>query len=120
MPPNRATAWLKRRLTQKSVLLCWTDRPAVFVSHDKGMELLQILMGDTPSKDKISSLDQDTGYNMKPDQRKALVQHFIVTDALLFAGFLASYGFSRLGSDNWPVSCGQVWKGLKPSIPTCQ
>jgi len=83
MPPNRATAWLKRRLTQESVLLCWADRPAVFVSHDKGMALLQILMGDTPSKDKISALGQDTGYNMKPDQRKALVQHFIVTDALL-------------------------------------
>ena len=30
MPPNRARAWLERRLSQQSVLLCWADRPAVF------------------------------------------------------------------------------------------
>jgi len=27
---------------------------------------------------------------------------FIVTDGLLFAGFLASYGYARILSDNWP------------------
>lgn len=27
---------------------------------------------------------------------------FIVSDALLFAGFLASYGFNRLAADAWP------------------
>lgn len=83
MPPNRATAWLKRRLTQNSVLFCWADRPAVFLSYDTGMELLQILMSDTPLKEKISTLAQDTGYNMKTDQRKALAQQFVVSDALL-------------------------------------
>ena len=34
--------------------------------------------------------------------QKLMMWWFIVTDALLFAGFLASYGFARLGSDNWP------------------
>jgi len=35
--------------------------------------------------------------------QKLMMWFFIVTDALLFAGFLASYGFARLGSDTWPV-----------------
>jgi len=34
--------------------------------------------------------------------QKFMMWWFIVGDALLFAGFLASYGFSRLGSTNWP------------------
>lgn len=34
--------------------------------------------------------------------QKLMMWMFIVTDALLFAGFLASYGFNRLGSSNWP------------------
>jgi len=34
--------------------------------------------------------------------QKFMMWWFIVTDALLFAGFLASYGFSRLGSETWP------------------
>ena len=34
--------------------------------------------------------------------QKFMMWWFIVTDALLFAGFLGSYGFSRLGSANWP------------------
>jgi hypothetical protein len=83
MPPNRATAWLKRRLTQNSVLFCWADRPAVFFNHDNGMEVLQVLMSDTTLEDKVSALGQDAAYNMKPDQRRALVQHFVVSDALL-------------------------------------
>jgi len=33
---------------------------------------------------------------------KLMMWWFIVTDALLFAGFLGGYGFSRLGSSNWP------------------
>jgi cytochrome c oxidase subunit 3 len=33
---------------------------------------------------------------------KFMMWWFIVTDALLFAGFLGGYGFSRLGSTNWP------------------
>jgi len=33
--------------------------------------------------------------------QKFMMWWFIVTDALLFAGFLASYGFSRLGT-SWP------------------
>ena len=35
--------------------------------------------------------------------QKMMMWWFIVTDGLLFAGFLASYGFARLGSDQWPV-----------------
>ena len=34
--------------------------------------------------------------------QKMMMWWFIVTDALLFAGFLGSYGFHRLGSANWP------------------
>lgn len=34
--------------------------------------------------------------------QKFMMWWFIVTDALLFAGFLGGYGFSRLGSSNWP------------------
>jgi cytochrome c oxidase subunit 3 len=34
--------------------------------------------------------------------QKMMMWWFIVTDALLFAGFLGSYGFHRLGSSNWP------------------
>ena len=34
--------------------------------------------------------------------QKFMMWWFVVGDALLFAGFLASYGFSRLGTDNWP------------------
>ena len=36
--------------------------------------------------------------------QKLMMWFFIVTDALLFAGFIASYAFARLGSDNWPVA----------------
>jgi cytochrome c oxidase subunit 3 len=34
--------------------------------------------------------------------RKVMMWWFIVTDGLLFAGFLASYGYARLLSDAWP------------------
>src|SRR5215467_7572733 len=34
--------------------------------------------------------------------RKVMMWWFIVTDGLLFAGFLASYGYARLLEDRWP------------------
>jgi cytochrome c oxidase subunit III len=34
--------------------------------------------------------------------QKSMMWVFIVTDALLFAGFLGSYGFVRLASPTWP------------------
>jgi cytochrome c oxidase subunit 3 len=34
--------------------------------------------------------------------RKVMMWLFIVTDGLLFAGFLASYGFARLTTSDWP------------------
>ena len=34
--------------------------------------------------------------------RKVMMWWFIVTDGLLFAGFLASYGYARLMSFHWP------------------
>ena len=34
--------------------------------------------------------------------RKVMMWVFIVTDGLLFAGFLASYGFARLSHPEWP------------------
>lgn len=83
MPPTRARAWLKRRLTQESVLFCWADRPAVFFTYEAGMEALQVLMSDTTEEEKLSSLGRDKAFSMKPDQRRALVENFLVTDALL-------------------------------------
>ena len=38
-----------------------------------------------------------------PSWQKTMMWIFIVTDALLFAGFLASYGFVRLATPVWPV-----------------
>jgi cytochrome c oxidase subunit 3 len=35
--------------------------------------------------------------------RKVMMWTFIVTDGLLFAGFLASYGYARLMSSEWPA-----------------
>lgn len=35
--------------------------------------------------------------------QKLMMWVFLVTDALLFAGFLAAYGFVRLASPSWPV-----------------
>jgi cytochrome c oxidase subunit 3 len=34
--------------------------------------------------------------------RKMMMWTFIITDGLLFAGFLASYGFARLSNPGWP------------------
>lgn len=34
--------------------------------------------------------------------QKVMMWLFIVTDALLFAGFLAAYGFNRLAAESWP------------------
>jgi len=34
--------------------------------------------------------------------KKVMMWVFIVTDALLFAGFLASYGYARIASGAWP------------------
>jgi len=34
--------------------------------------------------------------------RKVMMWAFIITDGLLFAGFLASYGFARLSTPDWP------------------
>jgi len=35
--------------------------------------------------------------------QKLMMWFFLVTDALLFAGFLAAYGFVRLASPEWPI-----------------
>ena len=35
--------------------------------------------------------------------QKMMMWWFIVNDGLLFAGFVASYGFTRMGTDSWPV-----------------
>lgn len=83
MPPNRARAWLRRRLTQPSVLFCWADRPAVFAGQERGVEVLQILVGDGTVDEKLERLNRDLLPAMKQNQRKALVQNFVVSDSLL-------------------------------------
>jgi cytochrome c oxidase subunit 3 len=35
--------------------------------------------------------------------RKVMMWTFIITDGLLFAGFLASYGYARLSAARWPA-----------------
>lgn len=35
--------------------------------------------------------------------RKVMMWTFIVTDGLLFAGFLASYGYARIMAEKWPL-----------------
>ncbi len=47
--------------------------------------------------------------------RKMMMWWFIVTDALLFAGFLASYGVTRLAADSWPGYTDQVHYAEPPS-----
>jgi cytochrome c oxidase subunit 3 len=37
---------------------------------------------------------------------KLMMWLFIITDALLFAGFLGTYGFARLASPHWPARSG--------------
>ena len=41
--------------------------------------------------------------------QKLMMWFFIIGDALLFAGFLASYGFTRLNSPEWPDALGEVF-----------
>ncbi|MFQ5890782.1 MAG: cytochrome c oxidase subunit 3 [Gemmatimonadota bacterium] len=44
--------------------------------------------------------------------QKLMMWLFLITDALLFAGFLAAYGFERLASAAWPEQ-GDVFPMLK-------
>ena len=44
----------------------------------------------------------DRPYPLGAGWRKVMMWAFIVTDGLLFAGFLASYGYARLMSTDWP------------------
>src|SRR5215470_9397576 len=44
----------------------------------------------------------DTTHPFGTSWRKVMMWWFIVTDGLLFAGFLASYGYARLMSFHWP------------------
>ncbi len=53
----------------------------------------------------ISALRHQWGGGVCPFDagwRKVMMWVFIITDGLLFAGFLACYGFSRLASSSWP------------------
>ncbi len=45
----------------------------------------------------------DRPYPLGAGWRKVMMWAFIVTDGLLFAGFLASYGYARLMSTGWPA-----------------
>lgn len=49
--------------------------------------------------------------------QKLMMWIFLVTDALLFAGFLASYGFVRLASPSWPEQ-NDVFPMLKIAVMT--
>jgi cytochrome c oxidase subunit 3 len=42
-------------------------------------------------------------YPLGAGWRKVMMWTFIVTDGLLFAGFLASYGYARVSATRWPV-----------------
>jgi cytochrome c oxidase subunit 3 len=45
----------------------------------------------------------DAPYPLGAGWRKVMMWAFIVTDGLLFAGFLASYGYARLIATRWPA-----------------
>ena len=45
----------------------------------------------------------DRPYPLGAGWRKVMMWAFIVTDGLLFAGFLASYGYARVMSESWPA-----------------
>jgi len=42
-------------------------------------------------------------YPLGAGWRKVMMWTFIITDGLLFAGFLASYGYARLSASRWPA-----------------
>jgi len=41
--------------------------------------------------------------------QKLMMWLFLVSDALLFAGFLAAYGFNRMASPTWPDQADVFW-----------
>jgi cytochrome c oxidase subunit 3 len=49
----------------------------------------------------IPSWDQRVGLS-DAGWRKVMMWAFIITDGMMFAGFLASYGFARLATPDWP------------------
>ena len=54
---------------------------------------------------KVEAIDSAWGGGTSPfavNWNKLIMWLFIITDALLFVGFLASYGFARLASPSWP------------------
>lgn len=56
MPPGRAADWVKRRLSQDSLLICWADQPALFLQRDQAIQAFNILLDETETEDKIQSL----------------------------------------------------------------
>ena len=44
--------------------------------------------------------------------QKLMMWSFLITDALLFAGFLTAYGFARLASPSWPEQSDVFTMGL--------
>ncbi|MDX1382289.1 MAG: cytochrome c oxidase subunit 3 [Thermoanaerobaculia bacterium] len=55
----------------------------------------------TTSPETFSSWDRRVGL-ADAGWRKVMMWVFIITDGLIFAGFLASYGFARLTVPDWP------------------
>lgn len=54
----------------------------------------------------VHTLESPWGGGVSPfavEWQKLMMWIFIISDALLFAGFLAGYGFLRLASPSWPV-----------------
>ena len=61
-----------------------------------------------PSEDAVDSAWSGGAEPFAVSWQKLMMWAFIVTDALLFAGLLAGYGFVRLASPQWPDR-GQVF-----------
>lgn len=64
---------------------------------------------------RIAALDHPWGGGVCPfaaGWRKVMLWAFIVTDGLLFAGFLAGYGYARLAAPRWPDPRGVFDLGL--------
>jgi cytochrome c oxidase subunit 3 len=57
---------------------------------------MQMMTADAVDRWQGGACPFDAGW------RKVMMWWFIITDGLLFAGFLASYGYGRLLSSGWP------------------
>lgn len=111
MPPGKACAWIRRRLTEQSVLFCWTDRPAVFLKYEQGMAVLTILNSDMSQQEKKEVFTQAGVKSILPQQRRILVDQFVRSEALnqrLHATMASPEGSQDQDDEEWYSEDGLI------------